>query len=634
MCGIFGFWNPTKEKFSSLQSSIPLVDRAMAHRGPDAAGYWVSPEDGLSLGHRRLSIIDLSSTGNQPMVSVDGRFRITFNGEIYNYLDLKKELSSRGCIFKGTSDTEVLLAAIVEWGFETTLSKLNGMFAFALWDSHSKKIFLARDPIGEKPLYYSVLGGSLYFSSEIRGIEALVEGLEIDSESLQLYFELSYVPHPYSIYKNVSKLSPGHWIEISKSSVSNASLKQEPFFHSARLWEERTENKSNEDWVNELEVLLEDSIRIRTISDRPIGAFLSGGIDSSLIVSLLQKNSSSRVKTFSIGFDSPEFDEAPAARKIASHLKTDHEEYYVTQKDCLALIPELPRLLDEPLADSSFIPTYLLSQLARKKVVVSLSGDGGDEVFGGYPRYHRALKILSLLKNIPFRRALGPLVLSSAFSNSKKINAFKLAAYFFSESEKGPYPELVKYWQDPRNPLLRVIRNKKNPVDALWNGLSGRSLFQSMLHTDQMTFLPEQILAKLDRASMAVGLETRIPLLDLRIIKFSYRIPFHAAQPPKWILRELLRRYLPLDLMSSRKQGFSPPIKKWLQGELKDWASSYLAPQRLNSIGLFNVSTIEKSWNSLSSQGNHVANDLWNLLVFLAWFDSRKERVHSLKIAS
>lgn len=639
MCGIVGFWKPgaSADDLASVQFMADQIE----HRGPDSEGRWVSEAEGLALAHRRLAIVDLSPAGRQPMRSADGRWMIIYNGEIYNHLDLRKSLRSQGgrCDWRGHSDTETLVEAIAAWGFFETLQKLNGMFAIAAWDLREHKLFLARDRIGEKPLYYGRSGGAFLFSSELKGISAYPGWVgRVNRGSLALFLRHNYIPDPYCIYEGISKLSPGHYIVVSDGGLNTS--KSRPFWHlrdvaSTGLAARRALDLNG--LADELEALLSDAVRIRMAADVPLGAFLSGGYDSTTIVALMVAQSAQPVHTFSIGFTDAQFDEAPFARAVASHLGTQHTEQYVTAADALAIVPKLAQIWDEPFADSSQIPTLLVSQLAQRHVKVALSGDGGDELFCGYSRYRLAKRLWSQMSRMPASvrrvasRLLSNLPISAMDDVVQHLPLHRMASV---GDRLGKLGELLD--EPDRAALYRaMVSNFRRPEDLLVRGAELETLLRKpdtvppmedfrdwMMFVDVLSYLPGDILTKVDRASMANSLEARVPMLDHRMVEFAWRLPIEAKfqnGTSKLLLREVLHRHVPKALMERPKKGFSVPLSEWLRGPLRDWADELLHPERLRAEGYFNAQAVSHLWQEHRSGKRRWHGVLWSILMFQAW---------------
>lgn len=652
MCGIAGLWRAGGGGADELAAQARAMADALAHRGPDDAGVWTDPSAGLAFGHRRLSIIDVSATGHQPMLSADGRYVVTYNGEIYNFLALRRALESEGCApaWRGQSDTEVLLAAVCAWGLEAALKRCTGMFAFALWDARERILHLARDRLGEKPLYYGWAGGTLVFGSELKALRACA-GFDrsIDRKALAYYARYSYVPAPLAIYTAVRKLPPGTILSLGAHDVARRTLPApKPYWSLAEVVQSRQVSRftgNDTDAINLLERKLKVAVERQMISDVPLGAFLSGGIDSSVVVALMQAASAQPVKTFTIGFDESRYNEAPHAAAVARHLGTDHTELYVTSRQAMDVIPQLPRFYDEPFADSSQIPTYLVSRLARTKVTVSLSGDGGDELFGGYTRYFWARDIWRrigwlqapgrilgsrAIKAVPATawdavfaatRPLLPAVLRQPFAGDKM---HKLARVMDVRNENELYELLTVYWGRD-NPVLY----EESLRDAATRSgiVAGLPLEERMMYLDTLTYLPDDILAKVDRASMAVGLESRVPLLDHEVVEFAWSLPLQLrvrGNESKWLLRQLLERHVPRKLFERPKMGFGIPLEDWLRGDLRDWAEAMLDERRLTSEGWFDPKPIRAAWREHLSGSRNWQHLLWVILMFEAWLEQEK----------
>lgn len=640
MCGITGFIDfSCQAKREFLLGTVEKMAMTLYHRGPDSAGVWADEACGITLGFRRLAILDLSVEGEQPMKSADGRFTVVFNGEIYNFLELRGELEKLGYEFRGHSDTEVMLVAFVEWGIEPTVKRLNGMFAIAVWDAGKEEMTLIRDRIGKKPLYYGAFGKTLIFGSELKSLRAHPDFRgEVDRESLALYLKFGYVPSPRSIYQNVKKLAPGCLLKIGTRQKEIG--EQTAYWSLLQTAIDGTSNPldgSEDEILAEFEILMRDSVKRRMLADVPLGAFLSGGTDSSTIVALMQAQSSKPVKTFTIGFHEAGYNEAEYAKQIAEHLKTDHHELYVTSQQALDVIPKLPALYDEPFADSSQIPTFLISQLARSQVTVSLSGDGGDELFCGYGHYFLAHDLWEKLRLMPapVRQAASTVLNLTLITADKFLPATEqigrrsslrrrlmtLSEVMTVKNSAGLYLNLRSLWQHPEKVLLvngrQAINGSPKSPDSL-------NFQQSMMLADATQFLPDDILVKVDRASMAVSLEVRAPLLDYRIIEFAWRVPFslkvHNGEG-KWLLRKLLNKYVPREITDRPKMGFDVPVAAWLRGELRDWAESLIDAARLRREGFLNTKVVRAKWHEhLSGKRNH-QHALWAVLMFQAWLD-------------
>ena len=622
------------------------MGEAIVHRGPDDNGIWVDANAGIGLSHRRLSILDLSPAGHQPMVSDSGRYVIAFNGEIYNHLDLRWQLGDR--VWRGHSDTETLLAGFELWGVEQTLQRAVGMFAIALWDCNTRTLILARDRMGEKPLYYGWQGEVFLFGSELKALKQHPAfGGEVDRESLALYMCYCYIPMPRSIYRGIHKLAPGTLLRVR---VSDRELPEPvPFWSLAEVakhGQRKSFQGSDAEAVTALEVKLLEAVKLQQIADVPLGAFLSGGVDSSVIVALMQAQSNRPVRTFTIGFQEAGYNEAEHAKAVARHLGTDHAELYVTPTQAQAVIPRLAALYDEPFADSSQIPTYLVSQMAREQVTVSLSGDAGDELFGGYNRYAWGAKILQfprplrallaggLLVLSPsawnhLHRALAPLLPKSmrfAFPGDK---AHKLAGILVAADQATIYRGLVAAWPSPAIAVLGVSESSTLP--DVPSDLAGVSEFEHrMMYLDAMSYLPDDILVKVDRAAMGVSLETRVPFLDHRVVEFAWQLPLSLKirkGQGKWILRQVLYKYVPKKLIERPKMGFGVPIDAWLRGPLRDWAEDLLSESRLRQEGFFNAVLVREKWAEHLTGTRNWQQQIWCVLMFQAWLNEQRRSI-------
>jgi len=648
MCGIVGFIDSLKSSGpEALHAIVGRMSGTLVHRGPDDSGSWAEAASGVALGHRRLSILDLSPQGHQPMRSANGRFVTVFNGEIYNFAELREDLESAGRRFRGSSDTEVLLEGFSEWGFEQTLKKCVGMFALALWDASQHTLYLARDRMGEKPLYYGWQRGVFVFGSELKALRAHPEWhADIDRNSLTLLMRYGYVPAPYSIYRGIQKLPPGAFLSLNRRSLTPGDNPIPRAYWSAReAAESGAANPfagSDAEATAALDGVLRQSIKQQMVADVPLGAFLSGGIDSSTVVALMQAQSTRPVKTFSIGFFEEDYNEARQAKAVARHLGTDHTELYVTADEAMRIIPSLPHLYDEPFADSSQIPTYFVAQLARRHVTVSLSGDGGDELFWGYSRYESAYQAWKTITSIPKLALTGVGALISATPSSilnaalqlstpsiarrrRSRSEWKQVALLLQESgSESLYRAFVSDWLDPS----ALVSRGTEPPDAFTDRSRRASLSdfrQRIMYLDAISYLPDDILAKVDRAGMSVSLETRMPLLDHRVVEFAWSVPLRLKQrngQGKWLLRQVLDKYVPNELVDRPKMGFGLPIASWLRGPLRDWAHTLLAESRLKSEGYFDPALVRKAWNEHLSGRADQHSLLWNVLMFQSWLES------------
>jgi len=623
MCGIAGVFNKARcLSAENLRTVVGEMTDTLLHRGPDGGACWIDVEAGIALGHRRLAILDLTTDGNQPMHSKCLNFVLVFNGEIYNYLEIKEQLFAAGHTFNGRSDTEVMLAAFVEWGVEQATRRFNGMFAFALWDRKNHLLHLGRDRIGEKPLYYGRLKDAFVFASELKALRAHPEFTgEINRDALGLLMNYGYIPAPYSIYRGIHKLPPGSHLTIGFPNGQEVPIPYWSLKTVAESGVAKPFTGSDQEAANVLEQKLLSAVRRQMIADVPLGAFLSAGIDSSTIVALMQAQSTNVVKTFTIGFDDPALDEAAAARCISRHFATDHTELYVTADDALAVIPKLPLLYDEPIADSSQIPTYLVAKLARTRVTVCLSGDGGDEFFAGYNRHYRGQRFWSNTRNIPFavRRIISALLRPLA-SNGK---AKKLAKLLAAKDDPGTYASMVSNHLDARH---LVLHSQPLPTVLTEAGewANVPDFTERMLYLDGMTYLPDDILVKVDRASMGVSLESRMPFLDKDVIEFAWSLPISMKLrhgKGKWLLRQVLHKYIPRDLFGLSKKGFSVPLGSWLRGPLKAWADALLDEHRLRHEGFLDAAMVRRIWNEHKSETANWQNELWCILSFQAWLE-------------
>lgn len=645
MCGIAGFIDRKRETSDADLASIAgAMAGEIAYRGPDDNGVWVDAHAGVALGHRRLSVVDLSPHGHQPMVSPSGRYIVSFNGEIYNHRELRDRLTGEGTHFRGHSDTEVLLAAVDHWGLVPAIQATNSMFALAIWDRERAELSLARDRLGEKPLYYGWMGPTFLFGSELKALRRHPSfQTEVDPQALALYLRHNCVPAPWSIYRGIRKLPPATVLTVNPTGSGNSQPEQ--YWSLAEVAKRGLAQPllgSPQQVVEQLDAELRRSIGLRMVADVPVGAFLSGGIDSSTVVALMQAQSAMPVRTFTIGFDDPIYDESANAAKVASHLGTEHVEHRVTSVEALAIIPRLPCMYDEPFGDSSQIPTALVAEIARRHVTVSLSGDGGDELFAGYNRYAWYQSVMRWLDRlpVPVRHRV-----AAAFGRVRPRtweHAFRLASpalptrlqvrdpvakvrkaldVLDASSPADAYVRLTSHWPDLGS-LVNGLDTESVPAAAMLHWEEFTSPVDATMYLDQTGYLPDDILTKVDRATMAVGLESRIPLLDHNLVELAWQIPLGCKLrngTTKWALRQVLAPHVPLDLVERPKAGFGLPIGDWLRGPLRDWAEDLLSESSLTASGYLAPQPIRRRWKA------HLANDannehqLWDVLMFEAW---------------
>lgn len=647
MCGIVGLLDPRHEREDRLAAMAIRMAENLIHRGPDDAGHWTEPDGTIALGFRRLAVVDLTPLGHQPMTSSNGRWVVVFNGEIYNYRDLRRKLSGEGAAFRGNSDTEVLLASIQQWGVERALGAIEGMFAIGLWDRDRRELHLVRDRFGEKPLYYGWTEGRFTFASELKAIASLPGfTANLDRDAVALYLRRNCIPAPFTVYQGYLKLLPGHMVTIPVESRPGTTPAPRAYWsalveaESAKL---QTLVGSTRELTDGLEKVLLQSVSSRMVADVPVGAFLSGGVDSSLIVALMQKQSTKPIHTFTVGYADHAYDESGEAAAVAHHLGTSHSTLQVSDRDVAELIPQLSGIWDEPFADASQIPVLLLSRLARSAVTVSLSGDGGDELFAGYNRHAWLERMWSRAGTLSplVRRAVGnglghiPHSMINTASSFAKVlpvrwqirnpsnKMVKLAKILVTSSPEEAYLTLISHWDSTESMVMGAGEGYSDNLDVLsLRAFSG--ITERMLLMDLTTYLPDDILTKLDRAAMAVSLETRTPFLDRDVFRFAWRLPMEMKlreNTTKWILREVLYRHVPAALIERPKTGFGLPLGGWLRGSLKPWAEELLGESRLKNQGILDPAPVRRAWQLHLSGRRDLENELWDILVFQAWID-------------
>jgi len=644
MCGISGLFTSSTAGSERIDERVQLMNSQLVHRGPDDDGQWADPPSGIALGFRRLAILDLSMAGHQPMKSGSGRYMMVFNGEVYNFRALRDELESLGYTFQGHSDTEVILAAFERWGIEKAVLRFVGMFAIAIWDNQERALTLVRDRMGIKPLYYHCGPGWVSFASELKALRADPEfRADLDWSTLGSYFRYLCVPAPATIYRDTYKLLPGHLLTIRNPGDSPTPITYWSVTDVAERGQTAPQAQGPE-MIDGLEAVLKDAVGLRMEADVPLGAFLSGGVDSATVTALMQSQAHSPVKTYAIGFDYQEHDETRHADAVARHLGTDHTEFRVSGQDALDVIPSIPDMFDEPLADPSQIPTYLVSKLARQEVTVALTGDGGDEVFAGYnryrygadimrrwgalPRWIRAGMVASIRALPPARwdglgSWMSPVLGGSGASRLLGTKLHKVAELLDQPHAADQYQSLQSAWQQPER-LAPGAPVSQDMFRAAFDSGSSSTLEERMMAADQSMYLPDDLLAKVDRASMAVSLEARVPLLDHRVVEHAWQLPLAAKigqDGGKWILRQVLYRYVPRPIVDRPKVGFTVPLAEWLRGPLREWAEDLLDPGKLEGDGVLASEPIRDEWRSLQDGTSANALRLWTVLMFQAWRD-------------
>jgi asparagine synthase (glutamine-hydrolysing) len=655
MCGVAGFLGGDWRSRGDIAAILSRMGRSIRYRGPDHSDVWIDETARVGFAHNRLAIVDLSPAGNQPMVSTSGRYVIAYNGEIYNHLAVRDELAAGALApeWKGHSDTETLLAAVEAWGISGAVERSTSMFAFALWDKAERTLSLARDRLGEKPLYYGrqSADGPFLFASELKALTEHPQFRpEIDRSALTLLLRYNYIPAPFSIYRGIGKLLPGTILTL-RQDTDEPTI--EEYWSGAAVAAAGVADPlelSDAEALDQLEAKLETAIAGQMIADVPLGAFLSGGVDSSAVVALMQKLSPRPVKTFTIGFHEAAYNEAEHAKAVARHLGTDHTELYVTAAQAREVIPKLPHIYDEPFADASQIPTHLVSSLARQHVTVSLSGDGGDELFGGYNRYLLTSQLWGKISAIPkplraaaahamtvvspaawtrFGQAARPMLPRIAQVSLLGDKIHKGAPLLRSDSVADLYSGMVSLWREPDSIVIGAAE-PRSQATGLAPPLEGLSDIERMMALDMLGYLPGDILAKVDRAAMAVSLETRVPYLDHRVVEFAWRLPFDLkirGGETKWILRQLLYRYVPKSLIERPKMGFGVPIGDWLRGPLRDWAEALLDEGRLRSEGFFRPEPVRRMWEAHLRGTVDEQYRLWGILMFQSWLEANRASV-------
>tara|TARA_B100001989_G_C24544765_1_gene469990 strand:- start:54 stop:2036 length:1983 start_codon:yes stop_codon:yes gene_type:complete len=655
MCGFSGILKIKDRNDIDLKKTVSAMCDRLVHRGPDDKGLWIDEQNTIALAHQRLAIIDLSLAGHQPMISKCGRYVLVFNGEIYNHKSIRNELEN-DILFKnenysweGQSDTEILLTAITIWGFAKTLERIVGMFAIACWDLNQNTLFLTRDRIGEKPLYYGVKNNLLVFASELDAFEEVKDfPLDINREIIPFYLKRSFIPAPFSIYKGIHKLIPGTYLEINmdqKNEVSNLKPIQYWNLKDQLVKSQKNKlNKSDKSLINNIDFLIKDSIKNKMVADVPIGAFLSGGLDSSIVVSIMQSLSSNKIKTYTLGFQESEYDESHYAKKIAKFLGTDHKEFILKPSEVIKVVTRLTDIYDEPFADISQIPMVLISELASKEVKVCLSGDGGDEIFAGYNRYIFGANSWRIIKCFPLqlRIFISEFILSISLEKLKRIfilpslffpnilrlniideKIYKFANLITARNSSEIYHKIFHQGANFNNIVKGVSKNQNEFISTNDEDINLNTVHKMILE-DMRCYLPDDILVKVDRATMYSSLETRLPLLDHRLINYVFRVPTEKKIrffKGKWILRKLLNKYIPEKLYDRPKKGFSVPMAEWLRGPLREWAEDLIDSKRIEKDGFFNPFLVEKKWKEHLSGKKNWSSLLWNILIFQLWLN-------------
>lgn len=625
MCGIAGFLTNDLDNSQKTEVIVKMLSK-LSHRGPDDEGHWQDENSSIVLGHRRLSILDLSSRGHQPMVSKSGRYVIAFNGEIYNYKHIKKQLDQHepDIQWEGTSDTEILLHAIQVFGLDAALNKTSGMFAIALWDRTESRFFLARDRVGEKPLYYSLKNSLLLFASDLAALTQYPGYKKIiDQNSLALYMKYNCVPAPNAIFCDTWKVRSGNLIEFSFRKGKIEKLCERAYWSLSNQIENGGKlDLSEAEYINQLEEKIKNSVAQCMVADVPVGAFLSGGIDSSLVVALMQQQSMSQVNTYTIGFSDIKYNEAICAKRIAEHLGTLHTEYYISTKEALEVIPQLPQIYSEPFSDSSQIPTYLVSKLARQEVAVSLSGDGGDELFGGYSRYLSSIQFRQYIRYLPY--SIRKLIAKSLRLVGRGRRVLKLSNMLEVKSVAEIYDILLTHWGLDSGIIKGLDLTSARFGQRYPEAPSNINETELLMYLDTLGYMQDDILTKVDRAAMAISLETRIPLLDHRVVEYAWKLPMAMKirnGNGKWILRQILKKFVPEHMFERPKMGFSIPLNTWLTTSLRDWAESLLNSDRINCENNFDAILINDMWEQHLSGRVDRSGLLWDVLMFQSWYE-------------